>query len=308
MSALPLTSRTGMSPTEARNPHSLELDSMSTLDIVQLMNDEDMAAVHSVKDALADLAELVDAAVERVRAGGRVHYFGAGTSGRLGVLDAAELIPTFGVDPHQVQAHLAGGDRAIVRAVEGSEDSQSQGSREAALAVESGDVVIGLAASGTTPYVAGALRASREKGAFTALVTSNPESPLAVEVDRAVIARSGPEVLTGSTRLKAGTVTKIILNSFSTALMVKLGRTYSNLMVAVVPGNIKLRERSLRILQEATGASPGRCEKMLDEAEGHLPVALISSLASVPTAVAAQALASAAGSIGDAIRSLRSGS
>ena len=307
MSAAQSTPRSGESPTEARNPHSIGLDSMSALEIVQLMNAEDVAAVRSVGDALADLAELVDATVQRVRAGGRVHYFGAGTPGRLGVLDAAELIPTFGADPHQVQAHLAGGHEALVRAVEGSEDSESQGRHEAALAVEEGDVVIGLAASGTTPYVAGALSASREAGALTALVTSNPKSPLAVEVDHAVIVRSGPEVLTGSTRLKAGTVTKLILNSFSTALMVKLGRTYSNLMVTVVPGNTKLRERSLRILHEVSGASPARTAELLDEAGGDLPVALVSCVAAVSTAVAAQALASESGSVGDAIRSLRPG-
>ncbi len=277
---------------------------MSALEILQLMNAEDIAAVQAVEPVLTTLAILVDKAADRVREGGRVHYFGAGTSGRLGVLDAAELIPTFGVDPQQFQAHIAGGPQAIVKAVEGSEDSDGDGRREATAAVNQRDVVIGLAASGTTPYVAGALRVARATGALTALVTSNPASPLAALVDHAIIADTGPEVLTGSTRLKAGTVTKVILNAFSTALMVKRGRTYSNLMVTVVAGNLKLRERTLRILQEVTGASAEQSARMLDRAGGDLQVAVVSALADASTDAAADALEATDGSIGDAIRRL----
>lgn len=300
----PSTSRSGASPTEWRNPRSVDLDNMSALEILQLMNAEDMAAIHAVEPGLGRLAALVDDAVGRVREGNRIHYFGAGTSGRLGVLDAAELIPTFGVDPLLVQGHIAGGAEAVVRAVEGSEDSESEGRREASTVVRQGDVVIGLAASGTTPYVAGALQAARTVGAVTALVTSNPDSSLIALVDHAVIADTGPEVLTGSTRLKAGTVTKVILNAFSTALMVRLGRTYSNLMVTVIASNAKLRDRTLRILQEVTGASLEQAAALLDRAGGDLRVAVVAAAAEVGTDDAAEALVSSGGSVGDAIRRL----
>lgn len=290
--------------TEERNPRSAGLEDMSTIQILELLNAEDHRAITAVAETVPALGALVDDAVDRVRGGGRVHYFGAGTSGRLGVLDAAELVPTFGIEPFQVQAHIAGGSEAITRAVEGSEDSAADGHRDAMDSVRSGDVVIGLAVSGTTPYVEGALRASRNVGALTGLVTSNPESPLAELADHVVVADTGPEVLTGSTRLKAGTATKVILNGFSTTLMVRMGRTYSNLMVAVVAGNRKLRERTLRILENVTGESPEESSRLLDDAGGDLRVAVVTSVAAVSAESAAAALQASHGSVRDAIRRL----
>lgn len=293
--------------TEERNPRSAGLEDMSTIQILELLNAEDHRAIRAVAQTLPSLGALVDAAVDRVRGGGRVHYFGAGTSGRLGVLDAAELVPTFGIEPLQVQAHIAGGSEAITRAVEGSEDSAADGYSDAHEAVQSGDVVIGLAVSGTTPYVEGALRASRGLGALTGLVTSNPESPLAQLADHVVVADTGAEVLTGSTRLKAGTATKVILNGFSTTLMVRLGRTYSNLMVAVVAGNKKLRDRTLRILENVTGESLEESSRLLDDAGGDLRVAVVTSVAAVSAESAIAALQASDGSVRDAIRRLTSG-
>ena len=293
--------------TEGRNPRSAGLEDMSTMEILELLNAEDGWAITAVAAVLPTVGALVDDAVDRVREGGRVHYFGAGTSGRLGVLDASELVPTFGIEPSQVQAHIAGGAAAITRAVEGSEDSAADGHREATESVRRGDVVIGLTVSGTTSYVEGALRASQERGALTALVTSNPTSSLARFAHHVVVADTGAEVLTGSTRLKAGTATKVILNGFSTSLMVKLGRTYSNLMVAVVPGNKKLRDRTLRILGNVTGESPEENSRLLESAGGDLRVAVVTSVAEVSADSAAAALTASNGSVRDAIRRLTPG-
>lgn len=306
--AIPATADLDAVPaTERRNPRSGRLDELSALEILELLNDEDRTAIDAVAAALPALAALVDGAVDRVRAGGRVHYFGAGTSGRLGVLDAAELVPTFGTDPSLVQAHLAGGPTAIVSAVEDSEDSEDDGRRAALDAAGDGDVVIGLAVSGTTPYVRGALTAARTRGALTALVTSNPDSPLAPLADHVVVADTGAEVLTGSTRLKAGTATKILLNGFSTALMVRLGRTYSNLMVAVLATNTKLRERTLRILGDVTGDSRERSAQLLAEAGGDLRAAVVAAVTGASADSAAAALASEQGSVREAIRRLGAG-
>ncbi|MGB4135543.1 MAG: N-acetylmuramic acid 6-phosphate etherase, partial [Microbacterium sp.] len=226
MTSQPHTAPTpSLSRTEQRHPDTGGLDSMSSLELVSLMNREDHRAIDAVDRILPQLAALVDEAVARMRRGGVVHYFGAGTSGRLAVLDAAELLPTFNLPEGMVNAHIAGGSRAIVHAVENSEDSRDQG-REDAAQVGSDDIVLGLAASGATPYVHAALVASANAGAYTALITSNPDAPLAVLVDAVLVADTGPEVLTGSTRLKAGTALKVILNAFSTALMVQSGRVW----------------------------------------------------------------------------------
>jgi N-acetylmuramic acid 6-phosphate etherase len=290
--------------TESRHPDSLDLDQMSTLGIIQLLNAEDRVAVEAAAVVLPRLAELVDIAADRLAQGGHVHYFGAGTSGRLGVLDAAELIPTFGTDPLLVQAHIAGGKEAIVRAVEDSEDSADAGRRDVTTAVGPLDVVIGLTVSGTTPYVRGALEAAREAGAVTVLITSNTDSPLAGLADHYLAAPTGPEVLTGSTRLKAGTATKILLNGFSTALMVRLGLTYSNLMVSVTATNQKLRERTLRILGEVTGGDPEVGARILAAADGDLKVAVVSAVAGVEVEASKRALADARGSVPGAVRAL----
>ncbi|CAN5359423.1 N-acetylmuramic acid 6-phosphate etherase [soil metagenome] len=280
------------------------LDEMSVLEVLRLLNEEDRRAVGAAGAALGSLAGLVETAIARVRAGGHVHYFGAGTSGRLGVLDAAELVPTFGVDPIIVQAHIAGGERAITHAVEGSEDSEEDGRGDAALFARSGDVVIGLTVSGTTAYVRGALEEARSRGCPTGLITSNPKSPLAEYCDHVIVIDTGREVLTGSTRLKAGTATKIMLNGFSTALMVGLGRTYSNLMVAVTATNHKLRERTLRILQQIAGGGRDDNERLLHEANGDLRVAVVAALSGAAPTRAATALAEADGSVRSAVEQL----
>jgi N-acetylmuramic acid 6-phosphate etherase len=298
---------TGLPPTESRHPGSADLDRMPTIDILQLLNDEDRIAVDAARGVLPQLAALVDGAAERVRGGGRVHYFGAGTSGRLGVLDAAELVPTFGIDPGLVQAHIAGGADAIVRAVEDSEDSTDDGRRDSAESVGSNDVVIGLTVSGTTPYVRGALEAARAESAMTALITSNPSAPLAAHADHVLAAVTGAEVLTGSTRLKAGTATKILLNGFSTALMVRLGLTYSNLMVSVTATNRKLRERTLRILGEVSGRDHADDVRLLADAGDDLRVAVVSAVTGAAVADARRALTMAGGSVPDAVRALNEG-
>lgn len=276
-------------PTEDRHPGTTGIDTASTLEMLMMMNEADGTVAGAVSRVLPELALLVDHSVAAIRAGGRVHYFGAGTSGRLAVLDAAELLPTFNAPDGLVVAHHAGGAPALLRAVENVEDDVEQGARDAK-DVTPLDVVIGLTASGRTPYVRGALGCAREIGARTALVTANPGAELAAYADHLVVADTGPEVLTGSTRLKAGTAQKLILNSFSTAVMIRLGRTWSNLMVDVVATNAKLRGRVVRILQEASGADEDAARAALDAAGGQLKPALLSLLGGVPVDAAVTAL------------------
>jgi N-acetylmuramic acid 6-phosphate etherase len=291
------------SPTEQRNPRTLAIDAVGTSEILQMLNNEDARVAGAVGAVIPELTKAVDAAVEAVRGGGRVHYFGAGTSGRLAVLDAAELLPTFHVPDGLVVAHHAGGMEALLRAVENVEDSEDGGALDAA-AVTGQDLVVGLAASGSTPYVAGALKAARAAGATTVLITSNPDAPLAPLADIVIAADTGPEVIAGSTRLKAGTAQKMILNAFSTTLMIKLGRTWSNLMVDLVATNKKLRGRMLRILAEATGADEAACEAALAEADGELKPALVHLLTGAPIAEARAALDSAQGRVATALAEL----
>jgi N-acetylmuramic acid 6-phosphate etherase len=279
------------SPTEQVNPRTTDIDVVPTASLLRMLHDEDARVPAAVAQVLPELARLVDAAVARVGAGGRVHYFGAGTSGRLGVLDAAELLPTFGVGDDVVVAHQAGGPAALVRAVEDAEDDE--GGADTA-PVGGGDVVIGLAASGRTPYVRAALTAGRSVGAVTALVTANPATPLAGLADHLLIAPTGPEALTGSTRLKAGTAQKMILNMFSTALMIRLGHTYRNLMVDMLATNAKLRGRSVELLIQATGASFDACTRALDDC-GDLKTALVHLLTGRSPADSRTALTAAGG-------------
>ncbi|GAA4735215.1 N-acetylmuramic acid 6-phosphate etherase [Isoptericola chiayiensis] len=269
-----------LSPTELRHPGTADIDDVPILEVLRRINAEDRTAVDAVADVLPDLATVVDAAAARFRRGGSVHYFGAGTSGRLGVLDASELMPTYNLEPGRVVGHIAGGREALVRAVEDAEDSAAEGQRDAA-GIGPDDVVIGLAASGTTPYVGGALDAARRAGAYTVLVSSNPGAPLAAGVDTNLVLRTGPEVVTGSTRLKAGTAQKLVLNSFSTALMIAVGRTYGNLMVSVVATNAKLRERTVRILREATDLDEDAARFLLERSDGELKTAIVVALGDV---------------------------
>ena len=290
-------------PTEQRNSRTVNIDLLPTRAVLGLLNQEDELVPAAVRRLLGPLAGIVDEAADRIRRGGRVHYFGAGSSGRIAVLDAAELIPTFGLAPGTVIAHLAGGDTAMTRAVEGAEDDDASGRADAA-GVAAGDVVVGISASGRTPYVAGALAAAAETGAFTALVTCNPGSPLRPLARAVLAAETGPEAIAGSTRLKATSALKLILNSFSTALMIRLGRTYSNLMVEVQAVNSKLRTRTLRILSDASGADEAACAAALAQARGDLRVAIVMLLGGAARPAAQQALTAGDGGIRGALSRL----
>jgi N-acetylmuramic acid 6-phosphate etherase len=287
--------------TEARNPSTEDIDIVPTRELLRLINDQDAQVPAAVAAALPELARLVDVTVDRVAAGGRLHYVGAGTSGRIGITDAAEVPPTFGFGDDVVVAHLAGGRVALERAVEGAEDSETLG-RQDLDGVRSADVVVGLAAGGRTPYVRGALDAARRAGAFTALVSANPRAPLADLVDVHVCADTGAEALAGSTRMKAATAQKLILTSLSTALAIRLGRTYSNLMVDVVVTNAKLRGRSISMLEQASGRSEPECREALLAAGGEVKPALVSLLVGCDVAEAGRRLREADGRVRDAIR------
>lgn len=290
-----------LSRTEQRNPRSMDLDRMPTAELLALINAEDRTVPAAVAAVLPALAVAVDLAVAALSTGHRVHYVGAGTSGRIAVLDAAELIPTFGVSPDRVVAHIAGGVPALTRPSEGAEDDEAAGASVAAF--EAGDLVVGVTASGRTPYVRGALTAARAAGAPTVLISANPASPLAPLADVHVAPDTGPEILTGSTRMKAGTAQKLILNAFSTATMVRLGRTYSNLMTDMLAANAKLRDRQLRILAEATGADELRCREAL-AAAGDVKVAVVILIAGATVERARQALDEARGHMHAALTSL----
>ncbi|KUL29640.1 N-acetylmuramic acid 6-phosphate etherase [Actinoplanes awajinensis] len=292
-----------MSRTEQRNPHSATIDRMSSLELLHLINAEDRQVPIAVAGVLPELADAVELAVAALAAGHRVHYVGAGTSGRIAVLDAAELIPTFGLEPGRVVAHIAGGTRALTNPSEAAEDDEDAG--EAVVAdVAAGDVVVGVTASGRTPYVRAALIVARARGARTVLVSANPASPIAPLVDVHIAPDTGPEVLTGSTRMKAGTAQKLVLNAFSTATMVRLGRTYSNLMTDMLASNAKLRDRQLRILAEATGADPEQCREALLEAGGDAKVAVVTLIAGASAEEAERALAASGGHVHRALRLL----
>ncbi|MFC9969567.1 N-acetylmuramic acid 6-phosphate etherase [Spirillospora sp. NPDC127200] len=291
-------------PTEGRNPRTVDVDVLPTMEVLRLINTEDATVPMVVAAVLPQIAELVDLAVVSLRAGGRVHYFGAGTSGRLAVIDAAEIPPTFG-SWGRVVAHHAGGPGALSQAISDVEDDVDLGARDAA-DVRRGDIAVGVAASGRTPYVLGALRASAAAGAHTALISCNPHTPYGDEVDVHIGLATGPEVISGSTRMKAGTATKLVLNSFSTTLMIRLGRTYSNLMVSVNALNGKLRARLVRILTEATGMDARTCENALAEAGGNTRVALVSLLGEVPAARATVVLEESDGGVREALQRLRS--
>jgi N-acetylmuramic acid 6-phosphate etherase len=262
--------------TEQRNPRSRGLDRKSTIEILRALNREDARVALGVRQELPKIARAVDAIVKSFRSGGTLFYVGAGTSGRLAVVDASECPPTFGTPPRMVQAIIAGGERALRHAVEGAEDSSTNGARDLRRArAARRDVVVGLSASGTTPYVLGALRFARRRGAVTVGVTSNPRSPLARRSQIAIAPDTGPEAIAGSTRLKAGTAQKMVLNLLSTAAMVRLGRVYGNWMVHVGLTNQKLRRRGARILEEAFGVTSSAAQHALRQAEHNLPAAVV---------------------------------
>lgn len=261
---------------EQRNAGSKNLDRMSVVQIVRLMNREDRKVAAAVGRALPGIARGVDAIVKAICSGGRLIYVGAGTSGRMAVLDAAECPPTFGTSPALVQAVIAGGRPAVTAAVEGAEDSLANAQRDLrAKKLTRYDVLVGITASGTTPYVLSALRYARRLGATTVAITVNPSTPVARLAKILIATQVGPEVLTGSTRLKAGTAQKMVLNMLSTATMTRLGHVYENLMIDVKPSNYKVSQRILRILSEASGASLSASERALRQAEHNMRIALV---------------------------------
>jgi N-acetylmuramic acid 6-phosphate etherase len=283
--------------TERRNPRSRRLDQLTTRELLQTINREDQIVAGAVRKEIGAIARAVTVIVQAIERGGRLIYVGAGTSGRLAALDAAECPPTFGVPSSLVQAVIAGGRRAMTRASEDQEDSPSQGGRDlAGRKVSARDVVVGVTASGGTPYVLGALRCARERGATTVAVTSNRTSPAAGIAKITIAPRTGPEVIAGSTRMKAGTAQKLILNMLSTAAMIRLGRVYNNWMVDLSMSNEKLRRRGLRILEEATGASSADARRALARSR-NLRVALLMLETGESAAEARRRLKQSAGNL-----------
>ncbi|MBS5938675.1 N-acetylmuramic acid 6-phosphate etherase [Clostridium sartagoforme] len=265
--------------TETRNKNTMDLDKMSSIEIATAMNMEDEKVITAVRDALPQISEVIDICTEKLKGGGRIIYMGAGTSGRLGLLDAVECPPTFGVPSDLVVGLIAGGSSAFIKAVEGAEDSKTLGVEDLkALNVTSKDVVIGIAASGRTPYVIHGLKYAREVGCKTAVVVCNKDSEMAKYSDVAIELVVGPEVLTGSTRLKAGTSQKMALNMISTGSMVGIGKSYQNLMVDVMQTNEKLVSRAENIIIEATGANRETAKKALKESKGKVKTAIIMIL------------------------------
>ena len=284
--------------TEQRNPASKNLDRMTAGEIVRLMNREDRKVAAAVARELPAIARAVDAIVGGIRKGGRLIYVGAGSSGRMGVLDAAECPPTFGTSPKVVVVLIAGGRRAITRAVEGAEDSERNGERDLRARKLTGkDVVVGIAASGTTPYVVGALKYAQRLGATTVAVTSNLRMPVGRLAKIVIAPEVGPEVLTGSTRLKAGTSQKMVLNMLSTAVMARLGHVYENLMIDMMLTNEKLAERALRILAEASGKRVSAVEHALRAAGHDLRVGLVMLKLGIGVAEARKRLKAAGGNL-----------
>ena len=288
--------------TEAANPASADLDRLSTLELVRLINSEDEKIAAAVADQAEPIAAAVDVIAGRLAAGGRLLYLGAGTSGRLGVLDASECPPTFSTDPSQVVGLIAGGDGALRNAVEGAEDSASLAVEELrALSLSDKDAVVGIAASGTTPYVLGALDEARAVGAAAIGLTCNQHAPIEQHADITIAVVVGPEILAGSTRMKAGTATKMVLNMLTTATMVRLGKTYGNLMVDLQASNEKLIGRSLRLLQRLTGLPDAEARERLEACDGELKTAIVSQRLGIDAGSARQRLMDAGGRLRGAL-------
>jgi N-acetylmuramic acid 6-phosphate etherase len=282
--------------TEARNPASERLDELSTLDMLTIINAEDAKVATAVQAELPQIAKAVDTIAERFAKGGRLFYMGAGTSGRLGVLDASECPPTFSVDATLVQGLIAGGDRALRLSSEHSEDSPEEGAADlAAAGFVANDTLVGIAASGRTPYVLGAIACAKQLGALTIGLSCVPNSALAHAADIAITPATGPEVLTGSTRLKAGTATKLVLNMLSTGAMVKTGATYGNLMVNVRPTNAKLVDRAHRIIAAATGCDLATATTLLEASGNSVKAAIVMQMLSLDRAAAEEKLRAANG-------------
>ena len=288
--------------TEQANPASASIDTLATADVLRIINAEDRTVAEAVAREIPAIARAVDAIVAAFEAGGRVFYIGAGSSGRLGVLDAAECPPTFSVPPEMVQGIIAGGEPALSRATEASEDDPATGARDL---LDRGfvgrDVLVGIAASGRTPYVLGAVAEARRMGAVTVGISCTPGSELAGAVDIAITPLTGPEVIAGSTRMKAGTAQKLVLNMLTTAAMIRLGYVYGNLMVNVQPKNAKLVDRARRIVAQAAGVSHERAQELLEEAGNNVRVAILIAKSGVDRGEAERRLAAAGGNIAKAL-------
>ena len=273
--------------TEQRNPNSMHVDSLSALEIVQLMNEEDKQVPLAIEKCLPQIAQAVERIVAVFQQGGRLVYIGAGTSGRLGVLDASECPPTFGVSPEMVKGIIAGGERALRHPIEGAEDSKAQAVVDLqTIQFSSKDVLVGIAASGRTPYVIGALEYAKSLGSVTVSISSNPNSAMANIVDIAIDTVVGPEVLTGSSRLKSGTAQKLVLNMLTTASMILMGKCYQNLMVDVQASNEKLKARAIRIVMQATDCDKALAEETLKLADQNAKLAIMMILSGLDRAQA----------------------
>ena len=288
--------------TEQRNPASAGIDRMSTAELLRVMNAEDHKVADAVEAALPRIGEALDRIAEAMQAGARLFYTGAGTSGRLGVLDASECPPTFNVPPDLVTGFLAGGDGALRRSVEGAEDSPEQGAEDLeAYGFQQGDVLVGIAASGRTPYVVGAMRRARALGGTVISLACTTEAEVSKHAEIAIEVLCGPEVITGSTRMKAGTATKFVLNMLSTGAMIKLGHVYGNLMVNVQQTNEKLRDRARRIVEQALEIAPEEARQLLAKTSGEVKTAIAMHLLGVDAAAARERLQGANGNLRQAV-------
>lgn len=291
-----------LSTTETRNPASNNIDQLSTVEMVRIINAEDARVAAAVGAQAEKIASAIDAIVQRMRQGGRMVYFGAGTSGRLGVLDASECPPTFNVSSDLVIGRIAGGDVALRNSVEGAEDNEAAGAAEVAeLEIGALDSVIGIAASGSTPYVLGAMDAARQRGSLVIAIACNQPCLMEDLADIAILPLVGPEVITGSTRLKSGTAQKLVLNLLSTGVMVKLGKTFGNLMVDVQAKNEKLRRRAIRIVAQACHLNEERASVLLQQCDGEVKTAIVAQLANLAPEVARQRLADNNGVVRNAL-------
>ena len=284
--------------TEAQNPSSLDIDTLSSIDIVRLINAEDAVVATAVHAALPQIADAVDAIAAAIAGGGRLFYVGAGTSGRLGILDAVECVPTFGTPPHLVQGIIAGGATAVTQAVEGAEDDWEQARHDLAeRGLTSADIVCGIAASGRTPYVVAALQFAGEHGARTIAIACNHASAIAEQAEISISVELGAEVIAGSTRMKAGTAQKMILNMLSTGTMIRLGKVYGNLMIDVRVTNRKLAERAVRLVQRLTGVDEATARQLLAQSDNDVKAAVVMQRLSVTFAEATRLLNAAAGQL-----------
>lgn len=298
-----MANATSLPATEQRHPLSMTLDSLSTLEMVRLMNQLDATIPIVIAEAAPQITVIIDAVARTLQHGGRLFYQGAGTSGRLAVLDAAELLPTFNVPVGMVIGLIAGGSKAMVHSVEGAEDSAEQGQADlVAHEFSAKDMLVGVAASGRTPYVLGGIQYANRLGAATGCIVCNPNSAIAAAAQLPVEVVTGPEILTGSTRLRAGTATKLVLNMISTCAMVKLGKVYENLMVDVQPTNVKLRQRAIRIVCESTGVDSMTAEELLAAAKWQVKTAVLMGLTNMDAPTATVCLDQNSGNIRTAMQ------